>query len=327
MAAAPIDALPLRSALAVRTGVRFVSTCHEPKFPVRRSGDAAGGALLDAVERCELADPESISAMNHNHNGYDIATRGDILAVNALRNHGYSGDMPARKTIARRSPKPLGPAQTTAIKHPNRIRELTKKNKTTYGEIAHELGTSETQIGRLASGGRKLTQDWMIRLAGVLNCTPAEILEKPVAEGLRAIAVSGRVEAGVWAESHALPEEDHYTVMVPDDPNLRGLTLYAREINGESMNLLYPHGSVIVLSNMLQRPGEILAGKRYHVRVTRADGSVEETIKTLMRGANGTYWLKPESDSPEFTAIPLKDGDADEVILLGRVRWAVRREE
>lgn len=274
------------------------------------------------------APNESFGAWNHNQIGYDLPSGGAKVAVNALLRNSYSGDMPPRKSIARRPTK--APTKAVAVaprEKPNRIRELAKRHNLTYADIAEQLGTSETQIGRLASGGRKLTQEWMNRLAPVLKCEPAEIMQKPVAEGLRNVPVTGRVEAGIWAESHGLPEDDHYTVMVPDDPAFRSLTLYAREINGESMNKLYPHRSVIVLSNMLQRPGEILPGKRYHVRVTRLDGTVEETIKTLSRGQNGTYWLIPESDSPEFTAIPLDARDGEEVILLGRVRWAVRREE
>jgi hypothetical protein len=109
---------------------------------------------------------------------------------------------------------------------------------------------------------------------------------------------------------------------VPNDPDFRNLDLYARRIEGESMNRIYASGSIVILSRLLQRPGEIIAGKRYHVRRTRGDLS-EETIKTLVRAANGEYWLQPESDSPEFSAFALQGEEGTTVELLGRVRYAL----
>ena len=251
------------------------------------------------------------------------------MVINALWRNDYSGGMSARKvTPAHRRPSSRAPipVATPAKLRTNRIRELAKRADLTYGEIARRLETSETQIARLANGDRKLNQGWMNRLAAVFEVQPSEIIDRPIHAGLRVVRVTGRVEAGRWAESHGIPEDDQYNVMVPDDPSIRSLNLYAVQIHGESMNQLYPDGSVAVLSSLLQRPGEIIAGKRYHVRVTRTDGSVEETIKTLMRDGKGQYWLKPESDSPEFTATLLDPHEGEEVTLLGRVRWGVRRE-
>jgi phage repressor protein C with HTH and peptisase S24 domain len=114
---------------------------------------------------------------------------------------------------------------------------------------------------------------------------------------------------------------------VPDDPNYRSLTLYAGRVVGDSMNRVYPDGTIVVLSRMAQRPGEILEGKRYHIRRTRAGGLIEETIKTLVRDSKGRYWMQPESDSPEFAAVPLDGGEDETIELIGRVRWSVRPED
>jgi transcriptional regulator with XRE-family HTH domain len=43
-------------------------------------------------------------------------------------------------------------------------------------ELAHLAGTSNQQISHLEAGKRKLTVDWLVRLAGPLECHPWEIV-------------------------------------------------------------------------------------------------------------------------------------------------------
>ena len=116
--------------------------------------------------------------------------------------------------------------------------------------------------------------------------------------------------------------------MIPDDPALQGVALYAGELRGESMNRRYPSGAIIILSKVSQRPGDITADRRYHVRMTHIDGLIEETIKTLAKDSAGEYWLKPESDHPECQEwIPLDGKPGTTVELIGRVRGVYHRED
>ena len=163
-------------------------------------------------------------------------------------------------------------------------------------------------------------------LGEVFQVPPAEIISPPPAEGLRRVHVTGALQAGAWSESHEWPLEDRYDVMVPDDPGLRAMSLYAGEIRGNSMNLRYPPGSIIILSPLMQHPGEIAEGRRYHVRMTHADGLTEETVKTLVR-RDDRFWLKPESDDPEHQQWIALDSKPDaKVELIGRVRGVYYRE-
>jgi len=61
----------------------------------------------------------------------------------------------------------------------NRIRELRRAKGWTATQLADRVGTSNVQISRLETGDRKLTVDWMERLADVLGCRPADIMEAP----------------------------------------------------------------------------------------------------------------------------------------------------
>lgn len=241
--------------------------------------------------------------------------------------YGYGSDMPSPRPRIQPPQKPFfGPRKR---RYSNRIAELTRLNDLTYAEVGDKVGAHEITIAKLAGGTQKLTTDWMERLGDVFGVHPSEIKWPPPAKGLRRVKVKGAIQAGVWSENHQWEDEQGYSVMIPDDPALKNRQLYGAEISGDSMNLRYPSGSVVVLSPVLDGgPSEIREGSRYHVRQTRRDGLVEETIKTLVRGPDGAYWLKPESSSPEFqTWIPLDGGDGVTVELVGRVRFVVQRED
>ncbi len=61
----------------------------------------------------------------------------------------------------------------------NRIRTLRKQNGFSQQALARRIGTSGQQVGNLEAGRRKLTQDWMERLAAGLDCDPADFLVPP----------------------------------------------------------------------------------------------------------------------------------------------------
>lgn len=75
----------------------------------------------------------------------------------------------------------------------NRIRELTKAAKLSREELAERLDTSPTQLWRLETGERSLTQDWMKRIAKELGCSPASLISDT--EPLM-VEVVGYIESG-----------------------------------------------------------------------------------------------------------------------------------
>lgn len=58
----------------------------------------------------------------------------------------------------------------------NRIRELRKARDWTAEDLGSRVGTSGVQITRLETGERRLTVDWMNRIAAALQVTPGELL-------------------------------------------------------------------------------------------------------------------------------------------------------
>jgi transcriptional regulator with XRE-family HTH domain len=236
----------------------------------------------------------------------------------------YRGGM-ASRPMSKPSRAATGPA-------PNRIRELAERAKVTYDDLAAHFGVHKVTIANLARGkargGSDLTQEWMEKLGAFFGVPTEEIIAKPLVDGLRRVTVTGELAAGAWHEGFNYAAEDQFEVLIPDDENLRRIRLYAAKVQGNSMNLRYPQGSVVVLSYVGDRPSDVGVGGRYHVKRTRVDGKAEDTIKTLVKDAEGQFWLKPESTDPQFQEwIPLDGKAGEQVELIGRVRYAVQREE
>jgi transcriptional regulator with XRE-family HTH domain len=60
----------------------------------------------------------------------------------------------------------------------NRIKELRKKNKLTMQALADKVGTTASQINKLEKGERRLTADWMYRLADAFEVAPVDIFPR-----------------------------------------------------------------------------------------------------------------------------------------------------
>lgn len=247
---------------------------------------------------------------------------------------GYRGPM----VIPRRPRK----RQQTAVRlggkivRKNRIHELWKARGWTAADVAERvraiaeqrgdverMKTANETISRLSTGAMTLDQDWMELLGEVYNVPAGEIISPPAAEGMRRVEVKLAFEADAWRGPNA--PSDHYSILIPDDPALRDVELYAAEVRGPAMNARYPAGTLLILSPILQKPGEIAEGRRYHVRAKRG-GECEDTVKTLVR-RDDQYWLAPESTSPAHQAWQPLDGSRLGVELIGRVRGVYLSEE
>lgn len=74
---------------------------------------------------------------------------------------------------------------------------------------------------------------------------------------------------------------------------------------------------IVILAPILQLPGEIAEGRRYHARISYPDGQVEHLIKPLRRDRSGNFWLDPQSEARP--RIPLAGEPGVNVELIGRV--------
>lgn len=82
----------------------------------------------------------------------------------------------------------------------NRIREWRQTRGWSLQQLADASGTSKSQIDKLEKGDRRLTVDWMVRLAKPLGCDPRDLMrEAPNAnqnfQPVRFAAASSAAEA------------------------------------------------------------------------------------------------------------------------------------
>lgn len=58
----------------------------------------------------------------------------------------------------------------------NRIRSFREARGLSLESLADKIGTTNQQVSLLESGGRRLTVDWLVRLAEGLKCHPWELV-------------------------------------------------------------------------------------------------------------------------------------------------------
>jgi len=64
----------------------------------------------------------------------------------------------------------------SVISMDNRILELRKQSGLTLAQLAQHTGSTPQQIGRLEKGERRLTTDWMEKIAKALNVLPEDLM-------------------------------------------------------------------------------------------------------------------------------------------------------
>ena len=220
-----------------------------------------------------------------------------------------------------------------------RLEEIGK----TRQDLADALGVSVNRFSEMAKNKWKFGVKHLESAANVLNFNKTaladfisgtiseEQLWKSQNEKLQTdtIPVIGYVQAGLWQEARQWEVSDFKPIYMPTDERFKGKRVYALEIRGNSMNLLYPAGSCVVCvssEDYADVVGEIESGKKVVVeRKNPMDMTIEATVKEFVKNEYGTY-LMPHSTDPSFTPIRTDDGSAGEVKITGVVIGSFRKE-
>ncbi len=181
----------------------------------------------------------------------------------------------------------------------NRLRAARKARRLTQGQLAQRAETTLQQISRLERGERRMTIDWVQRLARALGCPVAEILGPTLeVSALDSVTVKGAVEAGAWRDAPGWPDAEHYPAPVPEDPRHAGVARFGLEVRGASLDRRYPAGSILIGVALADLDGLPAPGKLVICRRRDAKGRVEVTARELRRDAAGRDWLWLDSNDP-----------------------------
>ena len=162
--------------------------------------------------------------------------------------------------------------------------------------IQHENGTRGFPADRAVRYARffRVTPEWL--LYGSLRKGSAE----PVELGPR-LFLKGEVAAGVWKEAWEVPADEWEVFTGRADVAAPVQRRFGLRVVGDSMDDVYPPGTVL---ECVQYDGTdvIPSGKRVIAVRHNIDGSVEATVKELVRDDEGVEWLVPRSKNPVHQA-------------------------
>ena len=182
--------------------------------------------------------------------------------------------------------------------------------------LATAADLNDTYVRDILKGKSKNPEaSKLARIAQVLGCTSDDLLGKgssitPV--HTTQIEVRGDVQAGVWREAIEWPAVDWYAITVPIDTAYQGFHRYGLKVCGQSMNKVFPEGSVVVVINFgdlgrLPKTGDFVVAVQ---RCSKTD-QYEATVKAVQIRDDGTVILWPQSWDPAFQTpviLPPQDG-------------------
>lgn len=208
-----------------------------------------------------------------------------------------------------------------------KIRQLRRTLGLKQADFAALFPVTQASVSRWEAGAMP-EPPALSKLAEMMNTDVRSLLGADFnvqsAAGPR-LMVKGAVAAGVWREAIEWPEEEWtpYTggahVDVPADRRF-GLV-----VEGESMNAVYPPGTVLDCVSTIGTGATPRSGQRVVVVRKRFDGEVEATVKEYIRDANGAEWLVPRSHNPAFQsaiAIGSREDGIEETVIMAIVRGA-----
>ena len=140
------------------------------------------------------------------------------------------------------------------------------------------------------------------------------------------VYLKGQVAAGAWVEAFEWPMDEWQPMTGRADLKIEPSQRYFLSIKGDSMNLVYPEGTLIecvsVFSNVEAAPG-----RKVVVLRKRFDQRMEATVKELVE-IEGELWLAPRSTNASHQSYKLSDpGDGiEEVSIIATVVSSVRPE-
>lgn len=194
-----------------------------------------------------------------------------------------------------------------------RLRQAREKaGYTSANQAAEALGISRATYAQHENGLRGFPAARAERYARFFRVAPEWLLygrQKGDAEAVELgprLFVKAEVAAGVWKEAWELEADDWEAFTGRADVSAPLQKRFGLRVIGESMNEVYPAGSIVECVHY-DGCAPIASGRRVVVQRERIDGTLETTVKELIRTEDGIEWLRPRSTNPSF--LPFR-GDA-----------------
>lgn len=182
-------------------------------------------------------------------------------------------------------------------------------------EFSSKYGFKQSTYSTHEAGTRGIPRDTMLDYEEKLGKQPGYLISGVQSTGslkVKPIEIAGVVAAGVWRETVTYDKGDprRKQVFVPDVPE----GSFALLVEGPSMNLVYPQGTILVCRTVYDLDREPNDGER--VIIYRKNGSlIEATCKEYREDSDGHPWAWPRSSDPKHQEpLPLNNGQKGEEI-------------
>lgn len=172
--------------------------------------------------------------------------------------------------------------------------------------IQHENGSRGLPADRAQRYGRffRVAPEWLI-----YGKQQDSIGSEPLGPSLY---VKGEVAAGIWREAWELGPDEWEAFTGRADVKTPPRDRFGLRVLGDSMNEIYPSGSIIECARY-HGDAKIASGRRVVVQRERIDGTMETTVKELIRDPEGVEWLWPRSTNPSFLPFRADEPDTPDI--------------
>lgn len=132
----------------------------------------------------------------------------------------------------------------------NRIRFFRDKLGLTRDQLSAKMGVSTSQLTKLERGERRLTQEWMERVADALHISPVDLFDQPSSR-LVDVPLISWVSAGHLTHQDTVTEIDDFPVI--EVAGLPAGDWVALRVDGDSMDRISPPDSIIIVNRKDKR--------------------------------------------------------------------------
>lgn len=181
---------------------------------------------------------------------------------------------------------------------------LRKRRGLSQVKLAEQIGVEQPTIQRWEKGSREPDIKALHSLAVALGVTAGELIDGTAlaASGPR-LYIKGAVQAGHWRSAFELPADEWETFTGRPDVNALPEHRFGLRVIGDSMDLLYPEGTVLECVSLFGH-AEAAPGKRVIIVRIDENGQCEATVKELVE-QDGQLWAVPKSSNPAHSPIKL----------------------
>lgn len=153
----------------------------------------------------------------------------------------------------------------------NAIKVLRTRKKWSMQRLADAVGTTKSQIYKLEAGDRRLTAEWMTKIASALGCEMSELLVSAAedSKGLVVVDVVEEVDSAIGGWVQPLEQDASYQLRMKMTSNSLSSPLYAVQMKG-SHHREFSDGTELVFAGVTQET--VLENGKYVLVEEKVDG-------------------------------------------------------